>query len=141
MVEPNLPGYHEAQARLIEKLGADAEFDLPPTAVTWPADTALDPETGQPYDPTIEPESGGDPSQATVKGTVIERTAKEATELAAIGWVENADVALKIRPDDRPAIDGATHFTVFGERYAIRDIRPSGLDTPDGYLVYGAHTG
>lgn len=142
MLEPNLAGFREAQARLIDKLGADVEFTLPATDVEYPPDTPLDPESGEPYDPTIEPISGG-PTTVTVKATVIERrgSAADEVELAPVGWIEGADVAVKVKSADRATIDGTTHFLAFGEQYAVRDIRPSGLNVVDSYFVYGAHTG
>ena len=53
---PDLDGFAEAQGRLRQMIGVDAVFLVDGEPI-WPAGTPIDPETGKPYDPFLEPET------------------------------------------------------------------------------------
>lgn len=127
-MEANLAGFRDAQARLREQFGQTIPFFIPLEA-TWPAGTPLDPETGQPYDPTITPESGGDFAQLDIEKVSVvyrpmglsRRGVEDDVRSTAIGRMEEGMAALIIGPetwDDE--IENATEAIVNLERYTIR---------------------
>jgi hypothetical protein len=75
MVEPDIAGWADAQDRLRQKLGTVVVFLIPPTLTPedYPADTSFDPETGLPFDPTIEHTSGEEPERVEVVASVVHR--------------------------------------------------------------------
>jgi hypothetical protein len=121
MIEPDLNGFRDAMVTLTEKLGADVPF-FKPTATVWPSGVPLDPETGAPYDPTIEPQASGFAS-AAVRCSVVSRNAqalKDEALAAAIGEVEESEVVLVCSVADFDAhVDGATKVLIYGEELEI----------------------
>ena len=55
-ITPDLQGFRDAQSELRQLFGQDITFQAK-AAATWPLGTPIDPETNEPYDPTIEPVS------------------------------------------------------------------------------------
>lgn len=139
MIEPNIQGFKDAQNQLIEKLGQDITFRVPVPAV-YPANVSLDPESGEPYDPTAVPTSGGDHDEVEVKVTVVFRplgTDKDDVVSETIGLLNTTDVALIARAADYSDIQDAAEFDLNGRAYRITDIVPDGLVGIDRYIVYG----
>lgn len=141
MTAPDLAGFRAAQVRLAEGFGSDVQFSIPAAsgAITWPPDTPIDPETGMPYDPVVEPLAGGDPETVTVRAEVVHKTvSQEAVTFGALGWVEGAEMALILQPEDKTAVEGATEVVVFSERQRITSFRPDGIqpDVVDRWIVF-----
>lgn len=141
---PNFEGFADAQARLRENFGHDLSFFIPALA-TWPAGVELDPETGEPYDPTIEPETGGDFAAVTVKAAVVSRPMglsrrgiDDSTKRTAIGWMEEGGIVLIVDADDWSLIEDATEVEYADERYTIRQTDHDYLGPVDRYLLYAA---
>lgn len=138
---PDLEGFRAAQRRHVANMGHDATFHLP-GAQTYPAGTALDPQTGEPYDPRIQPETntGGD---VVKKVNVIQRPAggglEGPTVAARNALMSAADVVLILLAEDHAAVQTATHVTVFGERYKITLFQPDGIGTVHRWLTYCEH--
>lgn len=139
-VTPDHAGFRDAQRRLREHFGEPVEF-LTPAVRTYPEGTALDPETGEPYDPTVRPITTSDGS-ATVSCTVAFRTTRPdgAADFDAIGVVEEAHVMLIADIDDRGACEPADRFIVRAERYRIVAQKPDGVGGVQRWLVYGRRT-
>lgn len=137
-MEPDIDGFVAAQRELRDAFGEEIVFTGSVT-VTWPVDTEIDPETGEPYDPLIEPVSSGSPQTATVKCNVAFRTAPTTAgaEFAAFGAVENDHVMLIADIDDQSTIEPMTDFTCRGARFKIESKRPDGVGGVQRFLVYG----
>lgn len=137
---PDLAGFRDAQDRLRQALGQDIVFQIP-VAKTWGPDVSLDPETGEPYDPTAVPVSGGGVTTVTVRATVIFRPIKRGDEDqvtgVAGGVMNDQNVALLVAATDFTEIEPATGFVLNGKDYSITDIMPDGLGEIDRYVVYG----
>jgi hypothetical protein len=138
---PDLTGYREAQIALIAQLGSEVEFFLP-AGVVWPPEAILDPETGEPYDPSVLPVSSGF-SSASVKCGIAIRSrggvAKDEEILTAIGPFENGEGALLVPVADYEAnsLDEATEAVVYNERYDITQADEDGLaDQIHRVIVY-----
>lgn len=141
-VTPDFEGFADAQDRLRENFGHDLTFYIPQDE-TYPAGTALDPETGKPYDPTIEPESGGDFATVVVRCSVVSRPmglSRRGTEddvtLQAIGWVEDGGIVLICSAEDFGEISDATEVEYADERYVIRQTDHDYLGPVDRFVIY-----
>jgi hypothetical protein len=139
-VEPDIQGFQEAMARGRDFLGQDVTFHVP-VAPTWPADVALDPETGRPYDPTAVPSSGGGETDVVIHvgvvSPVLTVAARDAVEADFQGVVRTNKAALDVALSDEAAIHNAVAFTLDGIRYHVTDGLEHGLTEPDRYLVFG----
>jgi hypothetical protein len=138
---PDIDGWREAQNRLRIALGKDVTFEVPETPV-WPDGTQLDRETGLPFDPTIEPVSGGGYTEVTIKVMPVThpirpREADNVSPNEAAGLLYEGNMILLTAEADFPLIEGATRFVLDGRRFGITDIMPDGLTRVDRYLVYG----
>lgn len=137
-IVPDVSGFVEAQARLRDVLGTDVTFYVP-TEIVWPAGTAIDPETGRPYDPMAEPESGGDFTEVVKRvGLVFNPVPDEAPTGADVrgGLRRDGNVAFSIDAADYPDIQGATEAETGGIRYRITGIEDdAGPD--DRYIAFG----
>jgi hypothetical protein len=142
MVEPDIAGWADAQDRLRQKLGTVVVFLIPPTLTPedYPADTSFDPETGLPFDPTIEHTSGEEPERVEVVAAVIHRPidtdVRDAAADTPIGLVPSSNAALLISLADRPRAEGATEVEVWGERYRITEWRRDGLTVQNRWIVF-----
>lgn len=142
MTHPDLAGFRAAMERLNEEFGALAVFRIPPDPadVEWPEDAGIDPETGLPFDPTVEPvDDSGDVDEVTARVEVVHRTSQgDQTTLGALGWVEEASLALILLPATKAAVEGATEVVVFNERQRILSFRPDGIqpDVVDRWIVF-----
>lgn len=135
-LDPDISGFAAAQTELRDQFGEDIVF-LQETEVTFPPGTPVDPETGKPYDPAIEPTASGQAS-AVVKCNVAFRSANESVEFGALGITEATRIMLICDLDDRDVIEPANEFICREERYAISAQRPDGLGpTLQRWLVYG----
>lgn len=134
---PDLAGFRAAQRTLRQELGVDVTFRIP-VAPVWPVGTQIDPETGRPYDPTIEPQSGGNTTPVVKHGSLIFRpitTDDNVAENEPIGPRRDKMLALAIEVEDYAAIANASDVTVEDRDYKVREIlRDPGLD--DRYIVY-----
>jgi hypothetical protein len=70
MPRPDTAGFADAQDRLRQELGVDAVF-LIPTALVWPPGTPLDPETGKPFDPFLDPVAPAANTEVTVRCSFV----------------------------------------------------------------------
>jgi hypothetical protein len=120
---PDTVGFAAAQDRLRQQLGVDAVF-IVPTASVWPAGTELDPETGKPYDPFLEPESGGEPVEETVRCSYVHKPlALLDPAQAPIGDVDRGVAALIVPVADYSRVRTAVRVRVGDEVYDVQQFR------------------
>lgn len=141
-MEPDLDGFRDASVRLRGEMGRPLWY-LTPTPTTWPEGTALNPESGQPYDPTIVPLASGFASASAQTLVVLpggnDRVAKEVE--AAIGRVEEGAAALVIAAKDWDALDleDATGVVIYDDTWELADARfdsVGGDGDPDRVILH-----
>lgn len=139
--EPNVTAFVEADKRLREKLGAKITF-MVPVAPTWPEGTKINPDTDEPYDPTIE--RTNDPFTEVVKTCLI--ILKQGSPLrpqadtmqAASGEMSGMDIILDLGDYDYADVVDASEMNVNGFAYRVREFKPFSLgEIIYRYLVYG----
>lgn len=139
---PDLQGMEEAQERLREVTGQDVLFQIPGER-TWPEGTELDPETGEPYDPQIEPEET-DASEVTIKCGVAFRPVHglaEDTVESPLGEIKQNEVVLIMSVEEWAEVEGATTFEVKGDRYRVKKNTSDGIGSDYRQLVWGERQG
>lgn len=126
--EPDLAGFREASVTLREKFGQDVPF-FSPTTTSYPPGTSLDPESGQPFDPTIQPTASGFASAVVRVGVVFRpmglsrRGVEDDIKETAIGNLEEGTVVLISDPADYEAhLTDATECIVQDERYTLTQV-------------------
>lgn len=142
-LQPDLDAFRDAMNRLRTYMGEDVTFHIP-EAPQWPPGTPIDPETGEPYDPAVDPVVGGG-FQDVVKhvGVVVKpiSPAREGgdTRFAPGGEFSGMDAVLDMAAADQPDVTDATEVTVYNARFKIIEMKPSGLggtDQIDRFVVY-----
>lgn len=136
---PDIAGFADAQNRLRLGLGQDIGFRIP-QAPAWPAGTAVDPESGEPYDPTTV-DASGPPDVVTKKVNVIFRAliagSDDVVVRERLGVMTTEGCALIAAAADKADIVEATEFTVNGRRYRITDTVDDGLTAVQRYIIFG----
>jgi hypothetical protein len=136
---PSIERFAERQGFLVENLGTVVTFFTPadPEDVAWPSGTALDPNTNLPYDPTVEPASGGSgaTSAAITVGRAVGGEADEG-EGQAVGIMPDTRGLLVVEPDDYPQVASATTCEIHGEMYKVTRRRRRGLPGAEQHLLY-----
>lgn len=124
--QPDLDGFRAASEQLRDQMGKALVY-LTPTETTWLEGTPLDPETGDPWDPTIEPLASGFTSASATTIVVLpgatDRVAKEVE--AAIGRIEVGDAALIIGREswDKASLEDATLVRIYDDDWELADAR------------------
>ena len=131
----NMDGFVAAQRKLRSQFGEEITFFGPPI-VTWPPDTPIDPQTGTPYDPTIEAVDNVS-QEVRVKCNVVFTAAGPDVEFSAAGTTERTHVMLIADIDDAPAISPALEFECRGEGYRVTSQKADGIGGLQRYLVWG----
>jgi hypothetical protein len=130
-IEPDIDGFERAWAQLHAKFSTPVIFHFPPdpSSVTWPDDTSFDPDTGLPFDPVVEPVSGGEEINIEVNVGIVQqlRAFDDATFATPVGLLESAKMALILDMGQKALVEGATTVTVYGERQRITSWQPDGL--------------
>jgi hypothetical protein len=135
-VVPDLAGFTEAQRRLRGGFGETVTFYKAEVS-SYPPGTPIDPETGEPYDPTVEPDSTTQ-DNAAVKATVAFRSLSDDQEdTSALGQVERTHVLVIADIADRPQIDGAIEFVWHADRYKVQAQKPDGIGGEQRFLTWG----
>lgn len=113
---------------------------LQPEIAAYDPGVALDPETGEPFDPLIEPQATAQAS-AQIQGRVAHRGVPGNPDAAsmdsALGWMEDTDVAVITGSAAASAASGAVKMVIRDERYEIRTMRFDGLAGVDRFLIFG----
>jgi hypothetical protein len=141
---PDLAGFRDAMNRLRQNFGQDVRFRIPAPKV-WPAGTQLDPESGEPFDPAIDPLSGGGFTDVVKHVGVVTKPivpGREGgdTRFEAGGAFSGMDAILDMAAADKADVEDATEVILYGERFDIIEMKPGGLgggaDVIDRYVVY-----
>lgn len=145
-ITPDIAGFEAAQVRLREQFGQEVPFYFA-SASTYPDGTPMDPETGQPYDPTIEPIASGMGSALVPNVSVVHRpmglsrrgiAGEEAT--TAVGVFEEGEAALIVGPDDfhDNSLDEADWCYVHEEEWEVTswDADALGSNDTQRYVLY-----
>lgn len=141
MPVPDTAGFRAAQDWFREQVGEDIPFHVP-TAKVYPAGTQLDPETGEPYDPTIEQESGGEWTDVTKKVHVVFRPIHVNLEDPVGGQHQGGglrratSLVLDLALTDFEEVEAATEATVNDVRYKITEFEKDGILGPDRVLAF-----
>lgn len=145
-VTPDIAGFEAAQVRLREQFGQDVPFYFASAAV-WPPGTQLDPETGNPYDPTVLPVASGMGSALVPNVSVVHRplglsrrgiAGEEVT--TAVGRFQEGEAALIIGVDDflDNNLAEADFCHVHEDEWEITSFTADSLGTndPQRYVLY-----
>lgn len=133
---PDLAGFRAARERK-RRLFSEPVVLLGTGVVTWP-NVPLDPETGAPYDPTIEPLSSG--ASAVIDVEWVWRSSQDPSDDSAAGTFAKAHPMLIAGSGASAALEGMTHFERRGERFRIEGVHFDGITSVDRILIYGART-
>lgn len=135
-VGPNLEGFADAQAALREALGVDAVF-LIASEPEWPPGTPLDPETGKPYDPFLEPIDPEVDTEVTVRCSFVHRPLQGIDPAQSpIGAGDLGDAALIIPIDRYDDVRTATRVRVGVELWDVQQFRYDVALGTERWLAY-----
>lgn len=140
VIAPDMSGFEDAQVRLREQFGEPVVFLFEPV-VTWPDDTPIDPETGDPYDPAVRPEASGQAS-ATVDCTIAFKAINRAgvtggESEGALGIVPSTHIMAICGSAAASAVDGAREMIARGEHFLVTSQKPDGIGGLQRFLTYG----
>jgi hypothetical protein len=119
---PDLAGFAAAQEAKRQALGSDVIF-LGKPANAWPPGTAINPDSGEPFDPTITPTSSTQ-QQTTIRcGVFFKAVNRGGAAGAAIGspagWEERTRIFAITPYDTKLIVDEAVEFIFHDEHYKI----------------------
>lgn len=133
---PDIAGYAEAQHALRERFGERVDF-LFGASVTFPPGTAIDPETGQPYDPTIEPTSSAQVTASAWCTVAAKTSQQDPSQPGPLGFVETDQLMVATDLSASATIEGAREMIVRDERYLIEGMKPDGIAGQQRFLTFG----
>jgi len=134
---PNVDGFAEAQERLRIALGEDVAFHVPITPV-WPPGIEIDPQTQAPYDPTVDPISGGGESDVLLHVLPVQRPIQRGDDVieGPYGVRQDETIAFRMVEADHVLAQDAVAATWRGIRYRITEI----VDDGDQWIAFGEAT-
>jgi hypothetical protein len=127
MPSPDLTGFRDAMVTMRQEMGTDVPFFTRSNG-TYPPGTAIDPETQEPFDPTVAESGSGWASASYRVGVYTAPVANDRTDDAVanpVGWFENGNIVLDMAPDDYASAQDATEVEWNGYRYEISDVEGS----------------
>lgn len=136
---PDIQGFVDAQRQLVDVMGTDVDFEIPVAKVYDPS-VALDPETGEPYDPTEVPTSGGGATHRTVKCGVVRQsiTPNDPIFQGPSGVRRTEDCALIVKPELQVLVTDATAFNLNGIPYKLTEWLPDSVaNTEHRWIAFG----
>lgn len=136
---PDILGFRAAQRRLRQEMGSTATFKVPVEPV-WPMGTPLDPQTQRPYDPTVEPDSGGDFTLVEKVVGLVFRPIKVNVEDPVgddvHGGIRHGEsIAMSVEVEDYEDVRLATQVNLAGTEYKVTSIITD-PGTDDRYIVF-----
>lgn len=146
MSTPNIAGFADAQHRLREAFGEPIDFVLPTSSVTFPPGTAIDPETGEPYDPTIHPTSSAAVTASALCNVVFHAIGRMQLvgeqKSGPLGYEDQNHVLLIADYAASGAIHSAEEFRCRDEMFKVTAMKHDGIGSPhQRWLVYGRRKG
>jgi hypothetical protein len=146
-MEPDLQGFRDASVRLRAAMGREVVFLLPEETV-WPDGTILDPETQEPYDPTIVPAASGWASASATALVVLPGGSVRGDTVVNtfVGTIEEGDAAVIVSSFDFETgnLEAATRVVVFDETWDITQADPDsvgGNADPDRVILHARQRG
>ena len=138
---PDVSGFAAAQRRLRDKLGRDVRF-YTPIALTWPAlpAGAFDPDTGEPYDPTIRPLASGyvvASARCSVVFQPLSTIRRDELQEEPTGIRSRLNKDLIIDVDDYWTASAATLYELDGEFWRIVKRKADGIGARQRYVIFG----
>ena len=138
-VGPSLAGFVEAQETLRARMGVDAVF-LIRGEQTWPPDTPLDPETGRPFDPFLEPDDPIADAVVVVRCSFVSRPVQSEDPAASpIGAIDRGNAALIVDVDSHALVADAYRVRVGAEVYDVQDWRWDSVAGMERWIAYLEH--
>lgn len=135
-MKPDLAGFADAQKLLRSEFGEDIEFKGE-VVKTWPPGTQLDPETGKPYDPVLQPTSS-DQQKIVARCNVVFKAIGDGVESGAPGIVEQDHVMLITELELEPALEQMLTFVARDSKYKITAVKQDGIGPKaQRLLIYG----
>lgn len=134
MSTPDLGYYADAQRRHRADFGERVDFSGEPE-VTFPPGTPVDPETGEPYDPRVEPTEEVVPSASAICN-VAWRSSSDDADSGALGEMDSTNVLLITDEDRGPLLAGMVGFELRGQQYVIT-AQKADAAWQQRWLVYG----
>lgn len=135
---PDLAGFREARERK-RRLFSEPVVLLGPAVATYPPGTPIDPETGRPYDPVLQPTSSARAS-ALIDAEFVWKSGQTPSEDTAAGTFERSHPMLIAGSAASAVASAMTHFTARGEMFQIEGVHFDGITGIDRVLIYGAKT-
>jgi hypothetical protein len=138
---PDMTAMKEAFERKRAITGQSVTF-FQPLEPTWPPDTELDPESGQPFDPLIEPVASGVAS-AVVNCDIAFRPVAglDGGQVSTpVGGFETGDVVLIMGAkdyDDNEVVRNARQFDAKDGTYKLTQAKRDGIGSEYRVLVWG----
>lgn len=146
-MEPDLNGFKNASVRLREAMGRDVVFLLP-TETVWPEDAVLDPETHEPYDPTIVPTASGFASATATALAVLPggNVKGDSVVNTFVGTMEEGEAAVIVSASafETANLDRATRVVIWDESFDITQADSDsvgGNDDPDRVIMHARQRG
>lgn len=137
-----IAGFVSAQNELRETAGVVASFGVP-TTPQWPEGTAINPDTGEPFDATLV-QANDEFEWTDLTVLVIEKLGTPGRSQADINFTESGmregmDITLDVSTADyETTVVNATTFRVLSIDYQLEEARPYAMGgTTYRYLVYG----
>lgn len=141
---PDLAGFADAQRRLRSRFGRVVTFYKPTDALYDPS-VPLDEHTGQPFDPTIRPASGGALASASAVASVVyqplQGTSRDRTVSDQLGRHSKLNKDLILDISERAVASGAVRFEIDEEAWAIVDVKLDGIGELQRVVVFGEAMG
>lgn len=132
----DIDGFAEAQEALRQKLGVDCVF-LTPSAPQWPPDTQLDPETGKPFDPFLEPVNPTADSAVTVRCSFVHRPLRHIDpRQSPFGDGDEGDAALIVPLARYQDVRAATRVVIGEDTWEIQRFRYDVALTVPRWIAY-----
>lgn len=127
---PDLAGFRDAAVRMRAEMGTDVPF-FTRVEGTYPEGTAIDPENGKPFDPTVAPVGSAWGSAVVRAGVYTENvpgSREDDVARIAAGWFEDSNIVLDVDPDDYVTVEDATEVEYSDRRYEVSDVDGSEID-------------
>lgn len=138
-ITPDIQGFENAMAQARGAFGEPVTFHVPVAPVYAPG-TPIDEDTGRPFDPTVQPESGGGFDDVVKTVLVIYHAIGPGLDAPqssqAVGVLKGESAVLDVSLTDYPDVEAATEVTIDGTRYAVEDRQDDGIMGTDRVLVF-----
>lgn len=130
MAAPNVEGFIAAQANLRSQLGSPVIFKVP-IEPGWPEGTKINPDTGEPYDGTIQ-RIDDRFTEVTKTCLIILKQAsplrpQSDSEQAASGEMSGMDIIIDLAELDYQQVEAASEMIVNELTYRVRETKPIGI--------------